>query len=105
MKKLALVALGIALGIGGTVLAANKTATLVPPADYTGGGWSIMLTPMAGAGQTATNWCANVTFIAKDGVTGAQDGVSYQTCTTTPPAAITNFANTMLSAAKAANGY
>ena len=91
--------------IGAVALAANKTATLVPPADYTAGGWAIRIYPTTGPGTTATRWCAQTDFCARDGSTGAQDCVTHEVCTTTPPADITAFANARLTAARAANGY
>jgi len=85
--------------------AANKTATLVPPSDYTAGGWKVVVEPEASIGATAANWCATTYFCAFDGATGARDCVSHRACSATPPADITTFVNTRLAAARAANGY
>jgi hypothetical protein len=86
--------------------AANKSATLVPPANYTAGGWKISIEPRAaGPGETATSWCAYTSACAHDAIVGATDCFHHQACTDTPPSEITAFINARLSAARSANGY
>lgn len=94
-----------ALLIASVAIAANKVATLVPPADYTSGGWQIILSGNAEPGSTSTLWCATTSFTARDAATGARDPVSHTVCTPTPPGDITTFINARLAAARTANGY
>lgn len=106
MRKMFLgVLVGVILGIGATTFAINKVATLVPPADYTSGGWSIRIYPQSLPGVAATSWCAETSFVATDSVNNAKDVNSHTICTPTPPADVVNFINARLAQARAANGY
>lgn len=69
MKYVLVLIVGLVLGIGATVLAATKSATLTPPADHTAQGWSICLAPTAVVGT----YTLTVNACAKDAVTGISD--------------------------------
>ncbi len=94
-----------ALAAAGLALAATKSATLVPPPDYTAGGWTITLTGNSGPGATSTQWCATTYACAHDGASGVDDCASHTVCTAAPPADITAFVNNRLSAWRANRGY
>ena len=105
VRAAAAFAVSLALLLAGIALAANKSATLVPPASYASGGWSIEVYSRSPAGATATNWCARTTFCALDKTSGAKDCVKNEECTGTPPPDIVAFINARLAAARAAHGY
>lgn len=99
------IVIGILLGVGGTVLAANKTFTYSGPGNYMAGGWSVTLTANS-EGGVATSWSARTYACAWDNVNSAP-GDCYENVETTsnPPVVITNFVDQRLAAWRAARGY
>jgi hypothetical protein len=101
---LTLAAVILASLAAGYALAANRSATLVPPADYTAGGWTVTLTGNATPGSTSSQWCATTHACAHD-AGGIDDCASHTVCTASPPTDITTFVNNRLAAWRANRGY
>jgi hypothetical protein len=106
MRNVLLVALGVALGVTGSAVAATKTATLTGPSSIASQGrWaSVCVMPQEVDGSPGV--AAVITACAKDDAfPNIVDCKSATRATVSPPAAVTNLVNFMIGAWNADYGY